>query len=383
MRILMLDNEFPPLGGGMGTANEALLREFAPQRDIEIDLITAALGSRFEESELSERIRLRKVPIRNKNLHHSSNRELISYAAHALPLALRLHRKVPYDFCFAWSALPAGAVARALLSRVGLPYMVWVSGPDIPGYERRYRWLYPMLTPVLKTTWRNATPLIAKCAQEIEMIHRVDPSLKVTMIPNGVDLSAFHPGPSIPDDGPLNVICVARLIERKGQPHLIQAVKQLADEGVDVHLDLVGTGDSLQAYRDLARELVIESKVQFRGYVPREQIPQCYASAHVFALPSYSEGMALAALEAMACGLPVVLTRTGGTAEMVEEGVNGFTFGWGDIAGLAAHLRRVATDRGLARQMGLASRARALGFSWATIAGTYMGLFQRSMHASA
>ncbi len=371
----MLDNEYPPLGGGMGTANQALLRQFAPLSGMEIDLITAALGNRFEECQFSEGIRFYKVPVRNENLHHSSNRELIAYAFQALPLALKLHRTKPYDFCFAWSALPAGAVARALQQWVHLPYMVWVSGPDIPGYEQRYRWLYPVLTPILKTTWRNASPLIAKCPEEIDMIHRVACKLPVTLIPNGVDLSSFRPGPPIPDSGPINVICVARLIERKGQDQLIHAVKQLADEGICMQLDLVGTGDAVERYRALARQLGVESSVQFSGYVPREQIPQCYAAAHAFALASFSEGMALAALEAMSAGLPLVLTRTGGTRDMVEEGVNGFTFEWGDVGTLTAHLRCLATDRALARRMGAASRERAVHFSWEGIAATYLTLF--------
>src|SRR5581483_4413772 len=96
-----------------------------------------------------------------------------------------------FDFCFAWRALPAGGMASALAIRFGLPYMVWVSGPDIPGFETRYRRLYPVLTPLLRTIWRHANPLIAKCEQEIEMIHAVAPDVPVTLIPNGVDLSAF------------------------------------------------------------------------------------------------------------------------------------------------------------------------------------------------
>src|SRR5512143_2470737 len=99
MRILMLDNEYPPLGGGMGTANEALLRQFAPCHDLEIDLITSALGNHAEEMQFSDRIHFYKVPVRNKNLHHSSNRELIAYALQARALALRLHGRRPYDFC--------------------------------------------------------------------------------------------------------------------------------------------------------------------------------------------------------------------------------------------------------------------------------------------
>lgn len=375
MRILMLDNEFPPLGGGMGTANEALLRRYAHRPELEIDLVTSALGGRYEVEQFADRIRMYKVPVWNRNIHHSTNRELLTYAALALPLALKLHRKHPYNFCFAWSAVPAGAVALALRRLVSLPYMVWVSGPDIPGFEQRYRLIYPLLVPALRSIWRRATPLVAKCAEEIDMIHAVDPRVNVTLVPNGVDLSAFQPGQSISDDGPLKVVCVARLIERKGQHHLIEAVKRLADMGTAIHLSLVGEGDSQPAYQALARKLGVEDQVRFVGYVPREKIADCYTSAHVFALPSYNEGMSVAVLEAMAAGLPVVLTRTGGTDELVEEGVNGLTFDWADVDTLVAHLRTLATDRALVRRMGAASRVRATGYSWDTIADRYHDLF--------
>lgn len=372
MRLLMLDNEFPPLGGGMGTANEALLRRFADRPDMQIDLITAALGGRSEVVQFAERIRIFKVPVWNRNIHHSTNRELLLYTAQTLPLALKLHRQQRYDRCFAWSALPAGGVALALRRLVGLPYLVWVSGPDIPGFEQRYERIYPLLVPMLRRIWRHATPLVAKCADEITMIHAVDPDVPVLMIPNGVDLAAFQPGPPLADDGPLEIVCVARLIERKGQHHLIEAVQRLTVEGVAVQLHLIGTGDSQHEYEALAARLGVSERVRFAGYVPREAIAAEYTGAHVFALPSFCEGMSIAALEAMAAGLPVVLSRTGGTAELLDEGVQGFSFDWADVATLTAHLRRLANDRALARALGAAARERALRFSWDAIAARYL-----------
>ncbi len=375
MRILMLDNEFPPLGGGMGTANQALLRRFARHPELEIDLITAALGGKSEEEQFSDRIQIYKVPVWNRNIHHSSNRELLTYAALALPLAWRLQRQRGHDFCFAWSTVPAGGVAWALQLLAGLPYLVWVSGPDIPGFELRYRHIYPFLKPVDRAIWRRADVVVAKCQGELDMIESLASSQPVTMIPNGVDPELFQPGPPIPDDGPLEVLCVGRLIERKGQHHLIEATKRLTSEGIDVVLHLVGAGDSQREFEALASRLGIGDRVRFAGFVPRSEIGSHFSSAHVFASPSYCEGMSIAVLEAMAAGLPVVVTRTGGTDEMVQEGENGLTFEWADVDALAGHLRLLATDRAAARQMGAAARARALRFSWDAIAQRYLDLF--------
>jgi len=122
----------------------------------------------------------------NKNIHHSSNRELILYALQAFWLGFRLQRKQHYDFCFAWSALPAGGSAFLLNKLQKLPYMVWVSGPDIPGFEQRYTTLHKILLPVLRAVWRHARPVIAKCQQEADMIHAVLRDLPVEIIPNGL-----------------------------------------------------------------------------------------------------------------------------------------------------------------------------------------------------
>jgi glycosyltransferase involved in cell wall biosynthesis len=301
----------------------------------------------------------------------------LTYAARTLPLALKLIRAQRYDFCFAWSAVPAGGVAWALRRLTGLPYLVRVCGPDIPGFERRYGPLYPLLTPTIRATWRGATRVVAKCADEAAMIHAVDSGVVVSIIANGVNLDTFRPGDSIPDDGPLHLLCVARLIERKGQHHLIEAVRRLISEDAEVTLDLVGTGDAHSALEPQVQAAGLAARVRFVGYVSRERIAEHYAAAHVFVLPSYNEGMSVATLEALASGLPVVVTRTGGTAELVEEGVNGLTFDWADVNGLTAHLRRLANDRALARRMGAASRVRATGFSWEAATECYLELFEQ------
>ncbi len=378
----MLNNEFPPLGGGTGTVNQAILQRLSGKPGLEIDLITSALGNQSVEEYFADNIRIFKVPVNNHNIHHSSNRELIIYAIRALLFALRKHHRQPYDFCFAWSAVPAGGVALVMHWLTGLPYLVRVGGPDIPGFERRYGPLYPLLTPVIRAIWHGAEGVVAKCKGEEEMILAVDRSVRIAIVPNGVDLEAFQPGDPIPDDGPLRLLCVGRLIERKGQHHLIEAVKQLTDEGFEVTLDLVGMGDSQSAYQAQAQRLGVTDRVRFVGYVPKDEIAAYYASTHVFVLPSYNEGMSVATLEAMATGLPIVITRTGGTAELVEEGANGLTFNRQDLNTLKSHLRRLAGDHSLARQMGMASRRRAERFTWDMVVIRYQEMFEQIFKTS-
>ena len=375
MRVLMLNNEFPPLGGGTGTVNEALLKRLASVADIEIDLVTSAVGRQREEIELAAHVKIIRLPVPNDDIHHASNRALVTFAACAYREAVRRHSANPYDLCLAWSAVPAGAAALAVKRLAGLPYLVRVSGPDIPGFERRYAWLYPLLRPIIRATWRGAERVVAKCARESSMIRDVDSAIDVSIVPNGVDVGAF-PLVERPKDGPLRLLCVARLIERKGQHHLLQALRQLTDAGIRASVELVGTGDALKSLKDLTSSLHLEGIVSFAGYVPRAAIGERYAAADVFVLPSYSEGMSVATLEAMAAGLPVVTTRVGGAEDLVSEGINGLTFAWGDTRALVAHLSRLARDRDLVRSMGNASRLKAGAFSWDAMTRAYVEMFQ-------
>ena len=193
MRILMLNNEFPPLGGGTGTVNRAILQRLAGVADLEIDLITSALGRQREVEDFAERIHIDKVPVHNRDIHHSRNRELTLYALRALRMARQLHQAHPYDFCFAWSAVPAGAVALVLRRLAGLRYLVRVCGPDIPGFEQRYGPLYPILSPTIRAVWHGAEVIVAKCEGEAEMIRQVDRAVKIDWCLTASTLTRSHP----------------------------------------------------------------------------------------------------------------------------------------------------------------------------------------------
>lgn len=372
----MLNNEFPPLGGGTGTVNQAILNHLSNSHDLQIDLITSSPENIYESEAFGERIKIYKVPVDRFNIHHASNKELILYALRAFTNGLRKHHQRRYDLCFAWSAVPAGFCALGLKWISGLPYILRVSGPDIPGFEQRYKTLYPFLTPLIRKIWRNADVVIAKCAAEADMIRNIDPTLDVTIIPNGVDTNQFKPGDPFLDKGPLKLLCVARLIKRKGQHHLIEAVKRVADQGIDVVLDLVGSGDAEGEYRALVKSLRIEDRINFRGYIPRAKVPDFYALARVFVLPSFNEGMSVATLEAMASGLPVVVTHTPGTEELVDEGVNGFTFSFGDVEELSNIIMNLFNRNGLIERMGINSRRKAQSFTWEFAAENYLNLFR-------
>ncbi len=115
MRVLMLNNEFPPLGGGTGVINYHLLRQMSAHDGLHVDLVTSSRTRRTYETEtFAPRITIYRVPVGNKNIHHSSNPELLTYTWRGLLLCRRLLHQHRYDLSFAFAGVPAGAISFAL-----------------------------------------------------------------------------------------------------------------------------------------------------------------------------------------------------------------------------------------------------------------------------
>jgi N-acetyl-alpha-D-glucosaminyl L-malate synthase BshA len=180
----------------------------------------------------------------------------------------------------------------------------------------------------------------------------------VRVIHNFVDTELFRPAAEPRDaDGPANIVHVSNFRPVKRVPWLLRAFA-LAAAGNDARLTLVGDGPDMGAARACVAELDLGERVSFLG--ERDALPELLASADVFALSSAEESFGLSALEAMSCATPVVATRVGGVAEVVEDGRQGLLAEAQDLEGFAERLRRLIVDRPLARRLGAAARVRAV-----------------------
>lgn len=187
----------------------------------------------------------------------------------------------------------------------------------------------------------------------------------------GVDATSYHPdvdGSEIRRryrlaDRPV-VVCVSRLVSRKGQDTLIRALPAVRRRVPDATLLLVGGGPDRARLARLARAHGVEREVVFAGPVPTAELPPHYAAGDVYAMPCRTrragldvEGLGIVYLEASASGLPVVAGDSGGAPDAVREGETGYVVAGRDQAALADRLARLLTDRELAARMGAAGRA--------------------------
>ena len=178
----------------------------------------------------------------------------------------------------------------------------------------------------------------------------------------GVDTDFFTPPDERQTDGPLRLITVARLARVKGHRFALDALARLIARGVEVTYDLVGEGSQAGDIEAEAARLGVLDRLRFRGRLTREGVRGALRSADVFVLPSVGLGEAgpVAAMEAMACGLPVVASRIGGLPAMVDGGETGFVVDQRDAAGLADALAELAAPA-RRRAMGDAARRAAVG----------------------
>jgi glycosyltransferase involved in cell wall biosynthesis len=195
------------------------------------------------------------------------------------------------------------------------------------------------------------------------------------VIAPGIDVVQFRPSAS--DDAVAGrVIAVGRLLARKGIDLLIRAVAQLVPRYRQVHLLLVGSGPEEESLRRLTNELGIDSSVTFLGNVPRADVPRLLQSAQVYCHPARWDNVPFAPLEAMACGLPSLVSSAGGLPDIVGEA--GIVHAAGDENALAHHLFELLSTPRLRRSLGAAARARVVEhFTWQVMCDSYLKLYRR------
>lgn len=375
MRLLLINNEFPPIGGGGSTVTKYAL-EHLVKAGHEVTLITSQYKDLPRRDNISGATVIR-VPAVRRYKDYAAMWELVTFGLSALTYTFFYTLRHRVDFIQAYFAVPSGWVAWVISFLRPIPYAVYFGGSDIPGANpSRFRYVYPVITPLLKLIWRRARWRTV-CSQElVRLVHRVDPETEFICIPNGVDTARFVPLPR-PPNAQVKILFIGRLIPRKGFQRVVRAlplVRQLAR--VPFEVEVVGTGAAQTDLDALAAKLGISDLIRYVGTVPYDKLERSYQYADIFVLTSLSEGMPSVILEAMACGLPIVASDVGGNNEIVNEGDNGFLIRGDDIELLAERLAELVNNGELRRRMGERSRQLALRYDWSSIMGQYDVLFR-------
>jgi glycosyltransferase involved in cell wall biosynthesis len=386
MRVLLLNYEYPPLGGGAGLATAELAKGLVAAGGT-VDVVTASAGE-YDERRSSSRdqsqtgLRLYRVRSRRVGLHQAGMIGAATYLHHALPVVRRLLRASRYDVVHVFFSLPTGALLP-LLNLGGMPVVVSLRGSDVPGYDPynpAVQHAHRLLAPLTRWIWRRADCVVAVCESLGRLIDRTCKGLDYSVIPNGVDLSLFHPGEHPRQrGGPIRCLAVARLVERKGLGELLRAFALLPRRRFS--LEIVGNGPDASRLRGLAVELGVSREVSFLGPLERSVVAQRYREADLFTLPSSAEAFGNVFAEALASGLPIVGSTVGGIPELVEHGKNGLLVPPGSPHALAQAIRYLAEDTELREEMGRRNRVKAeRQLEWARVTRQYLSLYESLLH---
>ncbi|HUA35503.1 MAG TPA: glycosyltransferase family 4 protein [Candidatus Binataceae bacterium] len=369
MRILLLCEAFRSIGGVQEVVDNLAAELAALGNDVAI-LSTPFVAGEPRTIRFSGECRYVGIPSRRPVTLRHPERLL------RLPLSLRVRElsnaiadfrpTVVSSHCWSWDQFPAvvAACQRAHLPLVHSLFDSWGSGTMGTAALSALRGA-AALTALSEATRRFFEPLLPEARDARVIIGGVDPTLAEASVPMP------HPHPYI--------FCAARLdIRHKAIDSLIEAFASIASEHREVDLLISGGGRDRESLEALAISSGVADRVKFLGIVPRAELWSLYKGATIYAMPSrMPEGLGLVFLEAMAAGIPVIGTRSGGTPEIVEHELTGLLIGENNSpAELAAAMIRLLRDPEMRRQMGQHARERvASRYSWRQFAGQYLEVF--------
>ncbi len=218
----------------------------------------------------------------------------------------------------------------------------------------------PFWRPVFARFLRAAAHNFAASSEIAEVARAIAPDVSVEALTNGVETSVFRPvAPSLDPaaEGRRRVIVPRRLFEKNGVEHFVRAMPEIVRR-IDAEAIVVGDGPERGRLEALAQELGVSDRVCFLGARAHEEMPGLLSSAEVAIFPSLMEATSVAALESMACGLPVAASRVGGLPEIVGAEVGGL-FEPGDPASLAGVVVRLL-EGGRLKELGAEARRRVV-----------------------
>lgn len=395
MKVLFLNYEYPPLGGGASVATEAILREWAAHStgsgsteasNTEVHLVTAAVGSEYERVHVGGQVYVHRVPIGKdpSKLHSQSLRDILVYTVKSwffLQSFIREeNKKQRFDITLAFFTIPCGFVAYLLKLFHGIPYVVSLRGADVPGFSEKYDQFYLFAKPLVRFLWKRAEKVIPNSIGIRALAQQTDPHQEMMIIENGVDTVSFVPKYESRSASEVVFLSTSRLTPRKGIHFLIEAFALAVKHAtVPLKLQLIGEGEQKEALEARVKELGIVEQVQFLGRVEHNLLPQFYQQAHVFVLPSKNEGMSNAALEGLASGLPLIVSGTGGMQELVTDGQNGLFIDPELTAPFAEALVSLAQNQNSLTAFGQESRRRAELRGWDKVAENFRKTLEESI----
>ncbi len=369
MRILVLNYEFPPVGGGGGRACADLCKELAG-RGHELHVLTSRARG-LDKEELRDGYMISRVPTGRRSYFRASFLTMLSYVLLGILPGLRLIRRTKPDIIHVHFAVPTGALAWVLSKLTGTPYVLTIHLGDVPGgvpqkTDRWFRFVAPFIPPI----WERASRVVA-VSEFTRQLASATYNVPICVIPNGVKIQSEITVK--PPSQPPILIFAGRFQPQKNLPFLIRALSQIQD--LPWTLKLIGEGQERPLIEEAIAEEELETRIVFNGWMESEEVEDELLASDILVMPSLSEGLPIVGVQALAKGLAIVANRAGGLEDIVQEGVNGRLCQIGDQNCYVEALRWTLEDLDRLSTMKLASKEMSNRFDIRRVADEYEELF--------
>lgn len=375
MKILMINSEYPPLGGGQGNANFYLVTNLLKMyNNIEIDIITSSTNKYNTEKKNNLCIHYLNIGKKNKNFLYQSVKNLLTFTIKGYFFTKKMIKKNKYDLIVAWSGIPAGYIASRFRNKI--PFIVLLRGADVPFYDKRWqkldRYIFRFTSPAM---WKNAEAVITNSTGLKNLANKVYDN-QIDILYNGVDTSFFNPSVHEKTDK-LIIASTGRVNKIKGFDLIIKAISKMKNNS-NIELHIAGSGPEENNLKNLTKTLNLDKNIYFHGRLDKLELVKLYSNCNLFCLTSYNEGMSNALLEAMSSSLAVIVSDVGGASELVRD--NGFIVNAGDIEMIKSKLEFFDKNREILYKMGKRSREITVSeFSWDIISQKFIKIIQEAL----
>jgi len=366
--ILLINYEYPPIGGGAANATYYMARSF---RDLgcNVTVLTTAFGD-TSKIDSEEGIKVVRVHSKRKSASSSNPLEMWSFLRHARKTLPALVHEVKPDHALIFFSIPCGLLGPYIKRKLNLNYTVSLRGGDVPGLEKGISWMHKVITPLRRRVLKNASHVVANSKGLAQASEKTDP-VPVQVIENGVDSKYFSPREK--SNEKFKFLFVGRFQEQKNLDTLISAFSD-GFLNSDTKLTLVGDGPLKSELYELAEKFKIQSQVDWRPWQSKDDLRKIYHGADCLVNPSWYEGMPNVVLESMASGVPVIASRIMGHEELIGE-KEGFLIDPNNVDELKEKMLWMTANQGKIKEMGLNCRRKAESvFDWSSKAQAYIDL---------
>jgi len=372
MRILVLNHEFPPIGGGGGRAAEDICRGLA-RRGHAVTVLTTYLKG-LPHREKKDGYQIVRIPSLRIQPYRASFIVMAAYVLAGLWPGYRVIRLFQPDVIHVHFAVPAGALAWALSKLSGIPYVLTAHLGDVPGGVAEktgdwFRWVYPFT----RLIWRNAGH-IAAVSEFTRSLALENYSVDIQVIPNGVDVAALKPERLCLNDPP-RIIFAGRFMPQKNPLQVVHTLNEMRE--LPWQCVMIGDGPLLEDVKQAVAENGLQDRFQFTGWLGGTGVLDLFEKSDILFMPSLSEGLPVVGVEALAKGLAIIASQVGGFVDIVANRENGFLIQPEDVAGFSIALRELLSDGDLLLSFRYASLEKARRFDINHIVEQYEQIFQK------